>query len=110
MEWLLLHRALISEALTWHARQRSLGGTAVALVGDSMIERLRGTRLGVPYPPPPLNLVIPDVFRASGLALRWPVPLPLGIGGDQTQALDNAFPVVVHALTFRAVRPSSLPM
>ena len=84
-DWMRLHHRLVSEASAWHARQRSLGGRALALLGDSITERLRGTRLGFPYPSPPGDRVIPGVLAASELAVDWPDPLPLGIGGDQTQ-------------------------
>ncbi|KAL1524078.1 hypothetical protein AB1Y20_018988 [Prymnesium parvum] len=85
-DWTALHARRVSEATAWHSHQLETRGDypRLALLGDSITERLGGTRFGERYPE---ELEEPLVLQVSALARSWPSPIALGISGDQTQHL-----------------------
>lgn len=63
-------------------------------IGDSITERLRLTRGGMPLSKLPVRAIesaglvgVHELVRTHSLMRRWGAPLLLGIGGDQTQHL-----------------------
>jgi lysophospholipase L1-like esterase len=90
-DWLDYHEVLASEARAW--------SKGVVFFGDSIVERLRCTRLGKPWSeedmrrahgwpgPGGLEALASLVQNASSMSHPRAAPLLLGIGGDQTQHL-----------------------
>jgi len=79
LAWHRWHDTLVAEAGSY--QPSALGLSRVALIGDSIIEHVRGSSYGRPKSTAASN---PPVL-ASTIGQRWPDPLVFGVSGDQTQ-------------------------